>query len=122
MFVFVGECPSKRACLLNITWESGGLAGKQLKDALTSIGFNYNEQIFLNLWRTSSNVPVDPQAVQKLEQYYQEGYCIVGMGKRVQKELDKLGVQHLKLIHPAARGSIRQKACYTAHLKLILLG
>ncbi|MGH2356306.1 MAG: hypothetical protein ACRDJN_32270, partial [Chloroflexota bacterium] len=47
---------------------------------------------------------------------------IVGMGRLVQRVLAAAGIPHRALIHPAARGAIRQTACYRAHVAAVLSG
>ncbi|HEV8638552.1 MAG TPA: hypothetical protein VG370_30440 [Chloroflexota bacterium] len=48
------------------------------------------------------------------------GVVVVGMGCKVQAELDGAGVGHLRLVHPAARGLIRRRATYQAHVAAVL--
>ena len=49
-----------------------------------------------------------------------EGLPIVGMGRLVQRTLERAGVPHLRLVHPAARGAIRARAAYQAHVAAVL--
>lgn len=106
--IFVGEKPSKTAKENGWTWEDGRLAAKQLFDCLEMIGVDPEEHSFVNLW-TYSGVP-KPFVVPAEE-------TIVGMGKIVQDELDKRGIEYIPIVHPAARGSIRKKENYAGMLK-----
>ena len=49
-FLFVGERRSPIAIKMNVTWENGRLAAKQLFDALSSCGISGEKQIFVNLF------------------------------------------------------------------------
>jgi hypothetical protein len=45
---------------------------------------------------------------------------VVGLGKKVQAELRRLGVPHLEMRHPAGRGAGRKRAEYIAHVADVL--
>lgn len=109
-YLFVGECRSDKAIAMNVTWQDGRLAAKQLFDALQAIGIKISDCAFTN-WFDN-----DPNIVRK-----NTTHRIVGMGRKVQQALDAENIPHLKLIHPAARGSIRKKSNYIKHAKSILL-
>lgn len=47
---------------------------------------------------------------------------IVAMGVRVRTTLQRHGIPHLAVVHPAARGTIRRRACYQAHVRSVLEG
>jgi sulfopyruvate decarboxylase TPP-binding subunit len=42
---------------------------------------------------------------------------IVGMGKAVQKVLEKYNIPHIKIVHPAARGKYKRYEIYVQHLR-----
>ena len=107
-FLFVGERRSKKAIAMAVTWEHGRLAARQLFDALISIGITPKEQKFANIFEPQGRMKVD---------CYRESLPIVGMGRKVQKELTRLGINHIAIVHPAARGTIRRKENYAKHIK-----
>ena len=109
--IFVGEEPSKKAIEMGVTWEDGRLAAKQLFDAFERIGFDVQNAEFVNLFEQGA---VRLDVLRKLKEITRTD--IVGMGKKVQLELLKNKIKHWKLIHPAARGAIRKKETYTAHV------
>jgi hypothetical protein len=49
-----------------------------------------------------------------------EGVVVVAMGCKVQRALDRAGLVHRPLIHPATRGAIRTRAVYQAHVAAVL--
>jgi hypothetical protein len=48
------------------------------------------------------------------------GGLVIAMGRKVQRELERKGFPHLRIVHPAARGTIRKKERYAAHLRAVL--
>lgn len=48
------------------------------------------------------------------------GAVVVGMGRAAQGVLAQAGITHLRLIHPAARGAIRARGTYYAHVAAVL--
>jgi len=89
-----------------VTWKDKALASKQLHDALNDAGFSGQiEPRFVNI--------VDRGASTLIRDF--KGYR-VGMGAKVQLWLAKRGLVHIPLIHPAARGTIRKKERYAAHV------
>ena len=99
-YVFVGEERSELARTKGWRWEDGRLAAKQLFDALRVNGIEPTDQVYVNIFE-GDEIP--------------EG-TVVGMGRRVQAELDKRGIEHKSIIHPAARGKIRNKELYAKHI------
>ena len=69
---------------------------------------------FLNLWDDKGDL--DEQNIQEIQAFLESGYAIVGMGKNVQKALSELSIEHVQIIHPAARGQIRKKGAYIQHI------
>jgi hypothetical protein len=121
--LFVGEKPSKRAEQGGLTWTDGKLAAKTLFDALDAVGICRTRVAFFNLFGMTSDAPetgptVDAN-VETLKAITGER-VVVAMGSKVARHLDRHGVEHRKLIHPAARGKIRAKERYIAHVAQIL--
>jgi hypothetical protein len=123
-FIFVGEKPSKRALQIGATWENGKLAGKTLKDCLVKLGIDPAEQIYLNLFNIDGTVNLEEDRIAFAFGAKYPGDTrpphVVAMGKKVDRELTRRGVVHLSIIHPAARGSIRKKEFYQAHVAKVL--
>jgi hypothetical protein len=111
-FLFVGEKRSDRAIALGLTWEDGGLAAKQLFDALLACFISPETCHFTNWFERGGKT--------KVQRCAQSGFLIIAMGRKVQMELDKRQISHRKLIHPAARGSIRRKDRYLSHVRDVL--
>lgn len=124
-FLFVGERPSLKAAEIGATWQNGRLAAKQLHDALWALNINPAEQLYCNLWTTPgvgpTAEPVSVDALAYIVAQHAQGRIVVGMGELVCYELRRYSIPHLQLIHPAARGSIRKKERYAAHVGSVLL-
>ena len=93
-------------------WQDGRLAAKQLFDALSGVGIDPGKRQFLNWWERGSR--------RRVAQHIRRGGLVVGMGRKVQRELEKKGVAYLGIIHPAARGAIRKKGVYRDHIRSAL--
>ena len=115
-FVFVGEKRSARAVRLGVTWEDGRLSGKTLFDALRAAGIDPASHLYLNVFRESRRRVLDRAAVRRLREFAADGLLVVGMGCKVQTVLERAGIPHIPLVHPAARGVIRTRAVYHAHV------
>lgn len=116
-FFFVGECRSPTAKRKGWTWKDGRLAAKPLFEALAAMKIDPGAHVFLNLW-TDSTPPVIPwQRVQRIRAAANAGVIVVALGKRVSTELAKRGIDHVALVHPAARGAIRKRERYINHVK-----
>ena len=108
--MFVGERKSPTALKRGWSWEDGRLAAKQLFDALRACGVNPVDCHFVNWFNTRSQ--------RNVREYTGP---IFAMGKKVQDAMRKAGVQYIPIVHPAARGRIRKKERYTAHIKEALI-
>ena len=109
--LFVGEKRSAKAVEMNVTWKDRRLASKHLFDAFESLGVNTDEFKFCN--------ELEPSVVLVAEAII-TNTPIVAMGRIAQKELSKMGVSYHAMIHPAARGRIRNKQRYAAHVREVL--
>lgn len=124
IFVFVGENRSKLAQDKGWSWQEcqrtgiPRLAAKPLWEALIAININPDKQIFFNLWddewKPIRSVP------KELKELTERGLEVVAMGQKVHKQLEKLGIPHREMIHPAARGKIRKTSLFRAHVKKVL--
>jgi hypothetical protein len=121
--LFVGEKPSKRAEAGGLTWTDGKLAAKTLFDALDAVGICRSRVSFYNLFGMTADAPETGPIVDANIATLREiagNRTIVAMGSKVARHLDRHGVEHLKLVHPAARGKIRAKERYIAHVAEVL--
>lgn len=107
--LFVGEERSKRAIEMGVRWEDGKLAAKQLFDALNHNKISLKRCQFVNWFEGNGK--------EKIKNF--EGQ-IVAMGRRVEKELKKNGIDHKFIFHPASRGTIRKKENYYNHIREVL--
>lgn len=119
-FVFVGEKRSKRAILMGVTWENGRLAAKTLHDALRAVGLDPVDQRFLNLYQDDLPGVLNPAALDQIRDLLRKGWVIVGLGRIVQATLQRFGIPHRPMVHPAARGAIRSRARYQRHVARVL--
>jgi hypothetical protein len=110
--VFVGEKRSPTAVRKGWTWKDGRLAAKQLFDAFEAIDFNPGQAVFVNLFETGGMKFV--RFARKLD------VPVVAMGRKVQQELERSGLQFTPMVHPAARGKIRRKDLYIEHVRSVM--
>lgn len=116
--LFVGECRSLTAKRRGWTWKDGRLAAKPLFEALAAMGVDPAAHEFINLWTDADPPFVPPRRALYIKMKREtDGYAIVALGKRVSAELAKRGVDHVALVHPAARGRIRKRERYVAHVR-----
>lgn len=105
--IFVGEKPSARAKQLGVTWQSGGLAARPLHEALRAAGLNPASVDFANWFAGGKG---------RVRRAIREGRIVVAMGRRVQNALTRERIHFIPIIHPAARGTIRKREVYVAHV------
>lgn len=116
-FMFVGERRSNKAISMKVTWKHGRLAASTLFRALCKLGFDPLRSRFYNLWYDDNSLNV------MTIRFVKTSSCpVVALGRRVSKELTAMGIKHISMIHPAARGSIRKKDKYDAHVADMLTG
>jgi hypothetical protein len=114
-YLFVGERPSPTALRKGWSWQDGRLAAKQLFDALIACGINPHLQHYGNWFEWDFL-----ERCNKRNQVDRLGLIAVALGRKVDEEMTAFSFPHLKLVHPAARGKIRKKATYAAHVKQVL--
>lgn len=123
IFIFVGENRSKTAVEKGWSWQNCQVTGEPhlsaipLWKALKGIDLNPSHQTFFNLW--DENWKINKYVPEILKEM-SEDWEIVAMGQKVHKELEKIGVEHKTIIHPAARGKNRRTDLYNSHIKKIL--
>jgi hypothetical protein len=121
-YFFVGEKPSPTAHAKNITWQDGGLAAKQLFDALKPLGIDPTDTTcvqFFNLFGDHPDAIELPRvrSGDVVDQAHRAGWTVVAMGEKVAAHLRRWATPHIQIVHPAARGRIRGKAVYASHIK-----
>ena len=119
--IFVGERRSRRARVLAVTLSDGRLAGRTLHDALRACGLDPTSVGYLNIFQDGDDgFDLDMTALAEVGNLAAAGAPIVALGQRVHRALARAQVLHLQLVHPAARGSIRARLCYQAHVAAVL--
>ena len=116
-YLFVGEKRSQKAIDMGVTWVDGRLAAKQLFDALRAVGIDPDAQRYDNLFEED---PPD-RARRRVRRAAEAGWVVVGLGQKVCAHLREYGIRHVPLTHPAARGTIRRKDRYAAHVRAALV-
>lgn len=117
-FLFVGERRSVLAKKMNVTWKDGRLAAKQLFDGLKSIGIDGQQQEFENIFIEYGKLEViNRSAIRRIKS---SPLIVVAMGRKVATILSNVGIAHMAIVHPAARGAIRGKDRYADHLREVL--
>lgn len=104
-YLFVGEKRSELAKKMNVTWVDRRLAAAHLSKAVENIGINWNECAFINVFEDDINNIKSFKGV------------VIGMGRKVEKELKKHQIDHEFIYHPATRGAVRNIEKYKNHVK-----
>jgi hypothetical protein len=104
-YLFVGEKRSELAKKMNVTWVDKRLAAAHLSKATEYIGIDWNECDFKNVFE------------DKIEDIMSSKCIIIAMGRKVERELKKAGIQHEFIYHPATRGAVRNIEKYKQHVR-----
>lgn len=115
--LFIGECRSLTAIRNKWTWEDGRLAAKPLFEALLAMGVDPKLHTYTNLWLDTSPPCIANNKWAWLGRMRDDGHVLVALGKKVSDKLTEHGVDHVALVHPAARGKIRKRERYHAHVE-----
>jgi hypothetical protein len=119
--VFVGERRSRKARELNASWTNGGLAAHTLHAALRACGIDPSAVLFLNLFQEGDGaLIVEPAMLERVRALASDCATVIALGRTVQRTLARSGIAFLPLVHPAARGRIRTRAIYQAHVAEVL--
>jgi hypothetical protein len=120
--LFVGERPSPTARRMKVGWADGRLAAKQLFDALRGADINPLAQHYENVFLPRLDVEqINFRALARVRRAGKSGVVVVAMGLKAARVLADAGIPHRLITHPAARGRIRKKDVYIAHVREILL-
>jgi hypothetical protein len=112
-YLFVGEERSPTAVRMGVTWKDGRLAAIPLFEGLRACRLEPKAQEFCNLFYGKKCDRVNKKVLHAIKS---SPHPIVALGNRVQRVLTEKGVQHIQLVHPAARGRIRKRERYIAHV------
>ena len=104
-YLFVGEERSPTAIRMGVTWRDKRLAAAHLSKAVEALNVKWCECAFLNVYEDD------------IEDIKSFSGPVIGMGRKVERELKKHQIDHHFIIHPAARGTIRNIDNYKAHVK-----
>ena len=104
-FLFVGEERSPRAIQMGVTWRDKRLCAGHLSKATDALGLDWDSLCFKNVFEDD------------IEDIMSFKGIVVAMGRKVEKELLKHEIEHHFIIHPAARGKIRNIENYKAHVR-----
>lgn len=104
-YLFVGEKRSELAIKMKVTWVDKRLAASHLSKAVENIGIKWDECDFKNIFEDNIEDIISFKGI------------IIGMGRKVEKELKKYKISHEFIYHPATRGSIRNIEKYKQHVK-----
>lgn len=119
--LFIGERPSLTAARRGLRWEDGKLAAAQLFPALRAAGIEPDEESFTNLWRHAEPSTEDAGdegiPIHCARSQATRGVTVVAMGEKVSAVLHRENIPHIRIVHPAARGKIRKRERYHAHIK-----
>lgn len=106
--LFIGEQRSRKAVQMGVHWKDGRLAAKQLFDALKACGLDPAEFEYVNVWeKLGANI-------RKIQNH--QGVR-VALGQKVSNFLKAAKLEHIALVHPAARGLVRRKHVYCQHVR-----
>jgi len=103
--LFVGEERSNRAVEMGVTWKDRRLAAAHLSKATDALGLDWDKLCFMNVFEDN------------IEDIMSFKGIVVAMGRKVERELKKHGIEHEYIHHPAARGKIRIIENYKAHVR-----
>lgn len=117
-YLFVGERRSPTAIARGWTWESGRLCADTLHRALRAIGIDPAAQRFDNAFTDDGRVDTD--TLMGIASCAVRGAIVVALGQKASRALDQHFIPHRRLTHPAARGSIRKRERYDAHVAEVL--
>jgi len=119
--MFVGERRSDTAKRKGWTWRDGRLAAKTLFEALRGISVDPLAQEFCNLYPDEPRpLEVTDHRKRRLREIARTDVKIVALGRKVSDGLAELGIEHVAIVHPAARGWIRGRGRYAAHVREVL--
>lgn len=116
--LFVGERPSPKAKAMGVSWADGRLAAKTLHHALESIGIRPSDHAFTNLFLPANGKErISRDSLRGIKSLYADGFIVIAMGKKVQQRLREEKIEYVPIVHPAARGKIRKRNRYVAHVR-----
>jgi hypothetical protein len=117
-FIFVGEKRSRTAIRRGYSWYDKRLCARTLAEALETCGVEPHHYTCINVFDDTGEL--DVHAVYKIREWSTQGWVIVGLGRTVQQVLTHACIPYRAMIHPAARGPVRRREVYQAHVAEVL--
>jgi hypothetical protein len=117
----VGERPSPLAARKGWDWTSGRVCAKTLAEALDACGLPRSAWTVYNPWAEPGLGR--PRAAPDLAPVLAAaaaGVRIIALGRLASGALRAAQIPHTYMVHPAARGAIRRRARYHAHVASVL--
>lgn len=105
---------------MGVRWEHGRLCARTLHAALHAMGLDPAQQTYLNAYTDADPPTLDESALARVRALAEAGAEIVALGRAAHRALERAGLPHRELTHPAARGAIRARAAYQAHVAVVL--
>lgn len=102
---------------MEVHWVDGKLCASTLFKALLACGIYPEANQFCNLWYDDGELNSNTVRFAKGAQPR-----VVALGRKVSLQLKRLGIAHVYLTHPAARGKIRTARLYMEHVRKTLTG
>ena len=119
--VFVGERRSPRPRTMGVSCSDGRLAACTLHAALRACGIDPTTVTFVNLFHDRDDLwELQLEVLAQVLRLAAAGATIVALGQRVHRAFDRAQLEHPHAVHPAARGRIRARARYQAHVAAVL--
>jgi len=105
---------------MGVRWENGRLCARTLHAALRAVGLDPAKQTYVNAYTDTNPPAIDESAIDRVREMAHAGAKIVALGRAAHRALERAGIPHRQLTHPAARGAIRARATYYAHVAAVL--
>jgi hypothetical protein len=105
---------------MGVRWEHGRLCARTLHVALRAVGLDPAQQTYVNAYTDTDPATVDEAAIARVREMAHAGAEIVALGRAAHRALERAGIPHRQLTHPAARGAIRARAAYHTHVAAVL--
>ena len=124
-FLFIGEKRSKTAIKRGWTWDHGRLAGCTLTKVLEVCGLSRLGPPYGHYYEVVNAFLDDGQKdvlmLTRIEDAARHrGWTVIALGTKVSALLTRYDIPHRRMTHPAARGAIRKRERYLAHVQQVL--
>jgi hypothetical protein len=105
-----------------VTWQDGRLAAGTLREAPQAANIALEDCIFVSVFHGDDERDREPcgNVPAVVRSLAAGGATVVGLSRAVPRILQRVGVAHVPLTHPAARGAIRARATSQLHVRACL--